>query len=134
MTFLFLSPRLPFRVTLYVPPPRLTASFWHSVKSLVKEPNSQLYRSSNSNFKTLPLDQKIEEEAHDTNSKRRYYPVQIGDIIGKRYQILGKLGYGLGSTVWLANETRYVLSLYVVIEKSRVVFNRKITARDAPSC
>ena len=90
----------------YAPPSRLLASFWHSVRTFVRKPDSQLYRFSNANFKTLPLDQKIEEEAYDTDSKLRYYPVQIGDVIEKRYQILGKLGYGVGSTVWLANEIR----------------------------
>ena len=72
----------------------------------MKEPDSQLVRFSNSNFKTLPSDQKIEEEAHDTVSKSRYYPVRIGDVIKDKYQVVGKLGYGLGSTVWLANEFR----------------------------
>ena len=70
------------------------------------KPGPQLLRFSNSNFKTLPLDQKIEEEAHDSIAKGRYYPVRIGDVIKSKYQIVGKLGYGLGSTVWLANEFR----------------------------
>ena len=65
-----------------------------------------LLRFSNSNFKVLPLDQRIEEEAHDSISKGRYYPVRIGDVVECKYQIVGKLGYGLGSTVWLANEFR----------------------------
>lgn len=82
------------------------APFWHLVKSLVREPDSQLVRFSNANFKILPSDQKMEEEAHDTISKGRYYPVRNGDVIEKKYQVLGKLGYGLGSTVWLANEFR----------------------------
>lgn len=81
-------------------------SFWHLAKGLLKEPDSQLVRFSNSNFKLLPSDQKIEEEAHDAISKGRYYPVQVGDIIKNKYQVVGKLGYGLGSTVWLANEFR----------------------------
>lgn len=90
----------------YTPPSLLMASFWQLAKGLVKEPDSQLVRFSNSNFKTLPSDQKIEEEVHDAISKGRYYPVRVGDIIKNRYQVVGKLGYGLGSTVWLANEFR----------------------------
>ena len=90
----------------HIPPSRWMASFWHLIKSLVREPDSQLVRFSSSNSKILPSDQKIEEEAHDTISKRRYYPMRIGDIITNKYQVLGKLGYGLGSTVWLANEFR----------------------------
>ena len=82
------------------------ASLWHLAKGLVKEPDSSLVRFNNSNFKALPSDQKIEEEAYDAISKARYYPVRIGDIIKNKYQIVGKLGYGRGSTVWLANELR----------------------------
>ena len=82
------------------------ASLWQLAKGLVKEPDPQLLLFSNSNFKTLPADQEIQEESHDAISKGRYYPVRIGDIIGKRYQIVGKLGFGVGSTVWLANEFR----------------------------
>ncbi|KAI4118110.1 MAG: hypothetical protein LQ345_001767, partial [Seirophora villosa] len=72
--------------------------------NLLIDPKSQLISFKNSNFSILPSDQKIEEEAHDSVSKGRYYPVQIGEVIQQKYQILGKLGYGLGSTVWLANE------------------------------
>lgn len=75
------------------------ASFWHSVKSVVRDPDSQLIRFRNSKFKILPPDEKIEEEAHDTISKGRYYPVRMGDVIIEKYQVLGKLGYGVGSTV-----------------------------------
>ena len=81
-------------------------SFRNLAKGLVGKPCPPLLRFSNSNFKTLPLDQKIEEEAHDSISKGRYYPVRIGDVIESKYQVVGKLGYGLGSTVWLANEFR----------------------------
>ena len=70
----------------------------------MKKSDLQLIRFSSSNFKTLPSDQKIEEEAHGPISKGRYYPVRVGDII--KDKIVGKLGYGLGSTVLLANEFR----------------------------
>ncbi|KAL8980327.1 MAG: hypothetical protein Q9205_004552, partial [Flavoplaca limonia] len=70
------------------------------------KPDSQLVHFTNSNFKILPSDQPIEEEAHDNLTKRRYYPVRIGDLIRGKYQVLDKLGYGLESTVWLANELR----------------------------
>ena len=84
----------------------LIGSFWHSAKALAKEPTSLLFRPSKSTSKIIPVDQKIEEEAHDDVLKRRYYPVQIGDIMESKYQIIGKLGYGVGSTVWLAIELR----------------------------
>ncbi|KAL8720126.1 MAG: hypothetical protein Q9225_002971 [Loekoesia sp. 1 TL-2023] len=90
----------------YGPPSRLMASFWRLTRNLMGEPESQLVRFENSNFKTLSSDQKIEEEVHDAVTKRRYYPVRIGDVLRNKYQVVGKLGYGLGSTVWLAKELR----------------------------
>ncbi|CAG8409164.1 unnamed protein product [Penicillium salamii] len=37
----------------------------------------------------------------------RYYPNQIGEIIKNRYQVVGKLGFGATSTVWLARDMEY---------------------------
>ena len=31
-------------------------------------------------------------------------PVDVGDILSDKYQVLGKLGYGSTSTVWLARD------------------------------
>lgn len=33
-----------------------------------------------------------------------FYPVNIGDVYASRYQILGKLGFGSTSSVWLARD------------------------------
>ena len=90
----------------YAPPSSLMASVWHFAKVLFKQPSPQLVRFNNSNFKILPIDQKIEEEVHDTTPKSRYYPLRVGEVIQNRYQIVGKLGYGISSTVWLANDIR----------------------------
>ncbi|KAL9092102.1 MAG: hypothetical protein Q9165_004535 [Trypethelium subeluteriae] len=89
------------------------ASFWNLAKGLVRVPDSQPICFSNSNFKALPSDQKVEEEAHDAISQGRYFPVRIGDILEDKYQVVGKLGYGVGSTVWLANEFRRAVALKV---------------------
>ncbi|KAL8856069.1 MAG: hypothetical protein Q9178_007325 [Gyalolechia marmorata] len=79
------------------------ASFWQFVTGLVKRTATQPICFPDSGFLTLPSDQQIEEEAHDA-SKGRYYPVRIGEIFNQHYQVVGKLGYGVGSTVWLANK------------------------------
>jgi len=55
------------------------------------------------NFETLPASRKIEEEINDV-STGRYYPLRIGEVLNTKYQVVGKLGFGLGSTVWLAND------------------------------
>ena len=55
------------------------------------------------NFETIPASRKLEEEIHDV-SAGRYYPLRIDEILNTKYQVVGKLGFGLGSTVWLAND------------------------------
>ncbi len=50
------------------------------------------------NFDTL-----LDEERNPDYDSRRFYPARIGDIIQK-YQIISKLGWGTGSTVWLAQD------------------------------
>ncbi|KAF4453070.1 CMGC SRPK kinase [Fusarium albosuccineum] len=59
---------------------------------------------SSPNFKRIALDEKIEEELFPDYVASRYYPVRIGEVIRDRYQIVGKLGFGASSTVWLARD------------------------------
>lgn len=92
------------RVKRYAPQSRPLAFFyslWQLIRGIVKEPSPQLIEFTKPGYKLLPQDQEIEEEEYGLS---RYYPVRIGDIIEDHYQIVGKLGFGLGSTVWLANE------------------------------
>jgi serine/threonine-protein kinase SRPK3 len=55
--------------------------------------------------------QKVEEEILPHYAASQYYPVQIGEIFCARYQVVGKLGFGVTSTVWLARDLRYLKSL-----------------------
>ncbi|KAG6092112.1 hypothetical protein E4U30_005847 [Claviceps sp. LM220 group G6] len=68
-------------------------------------------------FAVIPADERIEEETLPNYATSQYYPVTIGEIFRARYQVVGKLGYGTTSTVWLArdlNERRHVaLKLYI---------------------
>lgn len=59
---------------------------------------------SSSNFIRIPAAQKIEEETIPAYVASRYYPVRLGEVFQHRYQIVGKLGYGTSSTVWLARD------------------------------
>lgn len=76
---MYISRRLPplslSYVMGYTPPSRLMASFWLLANSLVMEPDSQLVRLSNFNFKTLsPIGpEDTEEEAHDAILERQVY-------------------------------------------------------------
>jgi len=46
----------------------------------------------------------LEEEQFEEFGKGIYYPVNIGDVSASKYQVLGKLGFGVTSTVWLARD------------------------------
>ncbi|KAJ5152062.1 protein kinase [Penicillium capsulatum] len=47
---------------------------------------------------------KLEEETLCLYSHDRFSPVKIGDVFCSRYQVIGKLGYGGYSTVWLCRD------------------------------
>ncbi|KNZ77718.1 Dual specificity tyrosine-phosphorylation-regulated kinase mbk-2 [Termitomyces sp. J132] len=43
-----------------------------------------------------------------------YYPVRIGEVFACRYQVVGKLGFGMTATTWLARDLKH--SRYVVLK------------------
>ncbi|KAJ5097783.1 kinase-like domain-containing protein [Penicillium angulare] len=49
---------------------------------------------------------KLEEERLPWYSEKNFFPVKIGDIYSSRYQVVGKLGYGGYSTVWLCRDLK----------------------------
>lgn len=55
-----------------------------------------------SGFKVYDDSVWVEEEIAFHANSYNWYPVNIGDVINSKYQVLGKLGYGSISTVWLA--------------------------------
>ncbi|KAJ5419805.1 uncharacterized protein N7487_003355, partial [Penicillium crustosum] len=56
-------------------------------------------------WETIPDDETIEEEQiEEFLQQNGYLPVDIGDILLSRYQVVGKLGWGITSTVWLARD------------------------------
>lgn len=59
---------------------------------------------TNPNFIRISTSQAIEEETIPGYIAGRYYPTRIGEILKGRYQIVGKLGFGASSTVWLARD------------------------------
>ncbi|KAK3679290.1 hypothetical protein LTR78_000851 [Recurvomyces mirabilis] len=48
----------------------------------------------------------VEEAMVRGYKAEHYYPVRIGDVFQERYKIVGKLGYGSASTVWLCRDTQ----------------------------
>lgn len=59
-------------------------------------------------FPLLPTETKLEEEKlAGYNADDLYpdlYPVHLGEVFDSRYQVLAKLGFGTGSTVWLCRD------------------------------
>ena len=59
---------------------------------------------------TLPCDERIEEEILPDHDRSIYYPAIIGQKLQDRYLIVGKLGFGACSTVWLCRDMRCVFA------------------------
>ncbi|KAJ5723211.1 hypothetical protein N7488_001246 [Penicillium malachiteum] len=71
-------------------------------------------------FKTVPPSAVLEEERFEQFKLGRDYPANIGEVLTSRYQVVGKLGFGTTSTVWLARDLechRYIsLKIYTLDE------------------
>ncbi|KAI9842414.1 MAG: hypothetical protein M1837_007159 [Sclerophora amabilis] len=64
-----------------------------------------------SGFHVIESGQKVEEERLAWYKPTQFYPVRTGEVFNSRYQVVGKLGYGAYSTVWLCRDLvghRYV--------------------------
>jgi hypothetical protein len=57
-----------------------------------------------SGFEMVDNDVLLEEERYPWYEAENWYPVRIGEIFKSRYQVLGKLGHGSASTVWLCRD------------------------------
>jgi serine/threonine-protein kinase SRPK3 len=55
-------------------------------------------------FATIAPIDLIEEETLPHYNPRHFFPVEPGKIFKERYETIAKLGYGGGSTVWLARD------------------------------
>jgi serine/threonine-protein kinase SRPK3 len=57
-----------------------------------------------SGFDTVRPSEVLDEERFKKFKQGQYYPANIGDVLVSKYQIVGKLGFGTTSTVWLARD------------------------------
>ena len=55
-------------------------------------------------YPTLNASTPLEEESMPHYSAADWYPVFIAEVFESRYQVLGKLGFGLNSTIWLSRD------------------------------
>lgn len=66
--------------------------------------SSHPIRFPTSGFETVRSSEVLDEERFEKFKQGQYYPGNIGDVICSKYQIVGKLGFGTTSTVWLAHD------------------------------
>lgn len=70
------------------------------------KPPSRPIKFPVSGFETIPPSETLEEEGFEQFQKGNYYPANIGEVLNFQYQIVGKLGFGTTSTVWLAHDLK----------------------------
>jgi hypothetical protein len=72
--------------------------------------SSTNYRSilGSRTYSLLDPSLRVEEETFTWYKAENYYPVKLGELLQDRYRVIGKLGYGTKSTVWLCRDLRHV--------------------------
>ncbi|KAK6442831.1 hypothetical protein LTR95_000937 [Oleoguttula sp. CCFEE 5521] len=70
----------------------------------------------------------IEEETTEAYKPKNWYPVQLGEVFNDRYKVVGKLGYGSSSTIWLCRDLQ-TDDDYVVV---KVYVNNSKWQREIP--
>lgn len=80
------------------------ASLLKWARTAVRRAPSPPLRFPTTGFDIISDTQPLEEEQFEGFIKGLYYPVNIGDVFESKYQVVGKLGYGVTSTVWLARD------------------------------
>lgn len=58
--------------------------------------------SPSSLIASIPNPELVDEEIGPGYNPKHYYPAKPGEILANHYQLLVKIGWGAGSTVWLA--------------------------------
>jgi serine/threonine-protein kinase SRPK3 len=71
---------------------------------LTQKPPSPVRQAPTTGFEVLGNEYRLEEETWSWYEPEEYYPVRIGEVFKDRYQVVGKLGFGSVSTVWLCRD------------------------------
>ncbi|KAF1948632.1 kinase domain-containing protein [Byssothecium circinans] len=73
------------------------------MRGILRRAPSAPLRFPTAGFEVIPATELLEEEIFDEFKTGNYYPVNIGSLFASdKYQVVGKLGFGSTSTVWLA--------------------------------
>ncbi|EDP49747.1 protein kinase, putative [Aspergillus fumigatus A1163] len=65
-----------------------------------------------SGFETIRPSEVLDEARFEHFKKGQYYPANIGYVLSTKYRIIGKLGFGTTSTVWLARDLEEEFQIY----------------------
>jgi serine/threonine-protein kinase SRPK3 len=85
-----------------------TLSMFKLAKSLFRRQPWPQLKFPTSGFEVVSDAVTFEEEQLEEFHKGVYCPVNIGDVFASKYQVVGKLGFGVTSTVWLARDLQQV--------------------------
>jgi serine/threonine-protein kinase SRPK3 len=100
-------------------------------------PLSPLHVFPIAGFRTLDSALPIEEEREPLYSTKAFYPTRIGEVLNSRYQVVGKLGYGGYSTVWLCRDVMLFRSLLFIrpltVRRNHEYVTLKLSRSDAPN-
>ena len=80
------------------------SSILRHVKNLLRRPPLTPLKFLTTDFEVINNDNILEKEQFEEFKSGRYCPVNIGDVFASKYQVVGKLGFGVTSTVWLARD------------------------------
>ncbi|KAF7173419.1 hypothetical protein CNMCM5623_005636 [Aspergillus felis] len=80
------------------------ATLFRWARNTFRRPPSPPMCFPTSGFETVGASKILDEERFEEFKKGQYYPVNIGDVFSSKYQVIGKLGFGVTSTVWLARD------------------------------
>ncbi|TVY37631.1 Serine/threonine-protein kinase [Lachnellula occidentalis] len=78
-------------------------SIFQAARNLFRKPLKPL-RFPTAGYEVVNQNVLLEEEKYDDFKEGIYYPVNIGDVFASKYQVVGKLGFGATSTVWLERD------------------------------
>jgi hypothetical protein len=86
---------------------------------LVRQPFRR--RLASLNAASIEPGKTFEEETIPHYSHDQFYPVHIGQHLGSSYKVVGKLGYGAYSTVWLCRDMRYIEDHLTTVTSTNVL-------------
>ncbi|KAJ6109130.1 kinase domain protein [Penicillium sp. IBT 16267x] len=97
--------------------------------SILKRPPSHLSSTySKRHLNALEMDpaSPVEEESLPFYQPEQFYPVKIGELLNAKYRVIGKLGYGSYSTMWLCRDAHQKYVAVKVLTSSSSQPDRRI--------